>query len=338
MQHSKNLLLFSLRRYSPIRLRVNNGIFLFISMLFLYGCGSFQKEQKTVDITFFVASDLHFGQNENTAEVNQIVAAEMASLPGTLYPDSSEKVDSPEWISLTGDLTEDGKPEEWDDFTSVFGLNGEGAFPFLIYEGFGNHDGPTSAHPVSPVRNGIKTRNLKRNKIRNISKNGLHYSWSRQGIYFANLNSYPGNEWDPECGWCHFFQDGFREPAFSLDFLKKDLEESVGDSVVLSFHYGLGGEETFSYLWWTSKEKDAFYEVIKDYNVIAIFVGHEHAVKHYQWRGIPVLSAGSTQKTKDDSELDTPGQFMVVRITEDQMYVAERRKGKWGEVFRETLN
>jgi len=290
-----------------------------------------------VDVTFFIASDLHYGQNENTAQVNRLMAAEMASLPGTLYPDSSEKVAPPEWISLTGDITEDGKPEEWGDFTSAFGLNGDGSFPFPVYEGFGNHDGPTTSYPKSPVRRGIKERNRKRKNIRNISKNGLHYSWSRKGIYFANLNSYPGNEWDPECGWCHYFQNGFREPAFSLDFLKKDLEQSVGESfnpVVLSFHYGLGGEETFSYLWWTPEEKDAFYEAIKDYNVIAIFVGHEHAVKHYKWRGIPVWGVGSTQKITANSEIDTPGQFLVVRISEDQIYVAEREIGKWGKVMK----
>jgi len=57
-------------------------------------------------------------------------------------------------------------------------LKGDGSFPFLVYEGFRNHDGPTTSNPKSLVRREIKERNRKRKNILNISKNGLHYSWS----------------------------------------------------------------------------------------------------------------------------------------------------------------
>ncbi len=46
------------------------------------------------------------------------------------------------------------------------------------------------------------------------------------------------------------------------------------------------------------------------------------------------LGVGSTQKTTANSERDNPGQFVLVLISEDQIYVAERELGKWGEVMK----
>ena len=260
------------------------------------------------------------------------MAKDMVSLPGTAYPDTTLKVAKPEWVAFTGDISDHARKEEWDRFTSIFGLNGEGYFPFLVYEGFGNHDGPTSTNPESYIRNGVKERNLKRKGIENISDNGLHYSWNREGIHFVNLNSYPGNKWDPECGWCHYFHDGFREAAFSLDFLKKDLKESVGDSgkpVILFFHYGLTG---WSNEWWTPAEQESFYNAIKDYNVIAIFHGHEHVVNHYEWKNIAVWCVGSTHKSAKT------GEYLVVHITNNQLFVAVRKRSEWDKVFKEPLH
>ena len=284
---------------------------------------------RNAEVTFFIGSDLHFEQDadDSTAIINKKMARDMASLPGKRQPDTALKVPAPEFVVFTGDITDHGGEGEWKAFTSIFGLNGQGAFPFLVYEGFGNHDGPSKDNPGNHVRNGIKARNSERSGIANVSENGLHYSWDRAGIHFVNLNSYPGNRWDPGCGWCHYFKGGYREPAFSLDFLKKDLKNSVGDSgrrVILFFHYGLSG---WSNEWWTQKEQDAFHSVIRDYNIIAIFHGHEHVVNHYRWRNIPVWCVGSTQKSPKT------GEYMVVHITDDQIKVTERKEGTWGKIY-----
>ena len=227
-------------------------------------CNLDKIENQGSDITFFIASDLHFGKNDSTKIINDAVAHDMATIPGTFYPDSLlGKVDTPQWVSFTGDLTDHGRANEWNVFTAQFGLNGQGRFPFLVYEGFGNHDGPIDGVSPSPVRNGIKTRNMQREGLTAVSQDSLHYSWDREGIHFVNLNSYPGKDWDPNCEWCHYFKEGFRDPAKSLNFLKKDLNKNVGNSrrpIVPFFHYGF---DEWGDKWWTQAEQDAFYKTIK---------------------------------------------------------------------------
>ena len=87
------------------------------------------------------------------------------------------------------------------------------------------------------------------------------------------------------------------------------------------FHYGW---DSFSTLWWTEAEQENFYDVIKGYNVAAIFTGHNHATGYLKWKGIDVYSAGSPQ-----SGLKT-GSFLFVQAGKDSLHVMERRYNKWG--------
>lgn len=275
-------------------------------------------------LTFFITSDTHYGKKDSLTLFNAQTIRAMNDLPGIPFPDTiQEKVNKPKGVIVTGDLTE-GKKEHWDQFVTHFGLNGKGGIlEFPVYEGFGNHDGPIDG----PVRSGIKERNKKRKNVTDVSSNGLHYSWDWGNYHFANLNSYPGSEWDPNCEWCHYFKTSFRDPQHSLEFLKKDLEENVGNTekpVILTFHYGF---DDWGYKWWTKDERDAFYDVIKNYNIKAIFYGHTHTVKAHEWRGIPVFCVGSSQKDK------SAGDFMVVNIRDDEMIIAQRKLNEWGDVF-----
>jgi cytolysin (calcineurin-like family phosphatase) len=105
----------------------------------------------------------------------------------------------------------------------------------------------------------------------------LYSSWGKNKFHFINLNNYSGNIWDSSCEWCQYFKIGFQEPSNSLDFLKEDLENSVGNSgrsVILFFHYGF---DDWKNKWWTKQEQDAFYEVVKAYNILAISHGHTHS-------------------------------------------------------------
>lgn len=305
----------------------------FVTILFsvlFSGCFAQSKNisNEATDITFFIASDLHFGSNDSIKVINEAVARDMSTIPGNYYPDPLlGKVDTPQWVSFTGDLTDHGRANEWNDFTAQFGLNGQGKFPFLVYEGFGNHDGSNDG----PVRSGIKARNMQREGMTSVSQDSLHYSWDRNGVHFVNLNSYPGNKWDPTCEWCHYFKDGFRDPAKSRDFLKKDLRKSIGKSgrpVVLFFHYGF---DDWGDKWWTEAEQDAFYKTIKKYNVMAIFHGHTHGIDHYDWNGIPVWCVGATQHSPKI------GEYLIVRIQDRQLLVTVRKNKEWGKVFEEPL-
>ncbi|TLP74026.1 hypothetical protein ES765_16955 [Maribacter sp. ACAM166] len=234
-------------------------------------------------LTFIVGSDLHFGHSDSTVVRNRATAKDMASIIGAQFPDSFVKdIIKPEFVVFTGDLTDSGKLNQWKDFESMYGINGIGNFAIPVYEGFGNHDGPIKESKRSPVREGIKFRNMKRDGLTRISADSLHYSWDLNGFHFVNLNSYPGNDWDSSCEWCHYFEDGFREPSNSLDFLEEDLEKSVGTSgrpVILFFHYGF---DDWGNKWWSLREQEAFYEVIEEYNITAIFHGHTYGFDYYK--------------------------------------------------------
>ncbi len=274
--------------------------------------------------TFFMMSDTHYGINDSVDRINLHIINEMNSLPGKLYASDSVnfKVNVPAGVIVSGDLTDKGDEKSWQLFAETMKVDGTGALRYPVYEGFGNHDGPVNGF----VRNGIKQRNFQRKNIIAVSKDSLHYSFRIGNIHMVNLNLYPGNKWVDTCDWCKYFKESFREPQFSLEFLKDDLEKNVGNSkqpVILYFHYGF---DEWSFKWWTRTEQDAFYEVIRKYNIAAILFGHSHVYLKDSWRGIPVICAGSSQKN------NKPGEFLVIQMEGRKLYVAVREPGLWKDV------
>ncbi len=99
--------------------------------------------------------------------------------------------------------------------------------------------------------------------------------------------------------------------------------EDMKTPVVLSQHYGWDG---FSFLWWTETERRAFYEVIKNYNILGIFHGHSHGVEKRIWNGIPIWVCGSPQK------MGKPGDFLVARIKHNKHKVYHRQNHLWHQI------
>lgn len=89
------------------------------------------------------------------------------------------------------------------------------------------------------------------------------YSIDVESFNFIFLNCYPKN----------------------LRFLKKALTDRP---TVLVFHYNLQGPYSD---FWSQYEKEAFFNVIKDYNIRLICTGHIHINKKSYWKGIPVVQA-----------------------------------------------
>jgi cytolysin (calcineurin-like family phosphatase) len=177
-----------------------------------------------------------------------------------------------------------------------FGLKGEGRLRFPIYEGYGNHD----LNGNLLIENFIKERNLARSNVVAIATNGFHYAWEWDGVHFVQLNLYPGNT-----------RPKGQPPRYALDFLREELSKNVGSSrrpVVISHHYVPTDN------WWTDEEKNAYYDAIKDYNVILIIVGHQFRASLIDWKGLRVL---------DNNDFRGTGAF-VVHITDKQMTIAQR--------------
>ncbi len=273
--------------------------------------------------TFFVGTDSHYGKNQwsNNEESNKQAIYDMNKLPYDDYPDMP-KIEKPKAVIVTGDLTDLGSYTNlygfsllsifnWDGFISDYGLNGENLLNFPVLEGFGNHDNLSWGNWV---KWSIKKRNKERNEKIFISENELHYSWDWDGIHFVQLNVYPGNS---------------EEAEKSLAFLKYDLENNLikkDTPIILFHHYGFDG---YSDDWWTSEERYDYYTLIKDFNVIAIFQGHQHDMFHLVWNGIDVFSSGNLFSNN----------YLVCIIEDNKLKVFSRKQNEWSDFkFEKMIN
>jgi hypothetical protein len=275
------------------------------------------------DITFFVGSDLHYGynlQSPTSDEISRATLGRMNLLPGQSYPATAGggPVAAPRGVLLVGDLTDLGAGSQWSSFTNDWGLNGERRLSFPVYEGYGNHDALGTVVP-----NGIKTRNASRTGVSNISTNGYHYSWDWDFLHVVCLNLFPGNEPGQN------LLGG--DPRNSLQFLVADLALRVGNSgrpVVLIQHFGF---DSFSLDWWTAQQRTKFYAAISNYNVIAIFAGHNHDLDFIQWKGFDTFNDGTIGSFT--------GNFLVAHVTRTNLVVIERTAtSTWGSSFKKNIS
>jgi Icc-related predicted phosphoesterase len=100
------------------------------------------------------------------------------------------------------------------------------------------------------------------------------YSFCYNDVFFINMGVYPKN----------------------LSWLKKELEEVNKETpIVFIFHYVIADNVPYND-WWSNDEKEGFYNVIKDYNVILICNGHDHESRKDYWKDIPCI-IGSGDRT-----------------------------------------
>jgi cytolysin (calcineurin-like family phosphatase) len=208
-------------------------------------------------LTFFVASDSHFGA-AGMNETNRSLVQQMNALPGTEYPpELGGRVERPRGVLFTGDATDNGLLEEFAEFEKVYGLTGkDGLLAYPVFESIGNHD----LNAESPIKERAKARH-----------GGINYSWDWDGIHFACLDMCPD--------------------ARTREWLANDLHRlRPGRPLILFFHYSLEGPYSD---FWEQADKEAFAKTIASRNVLAIFHGHEHRVGHYIWKGHPVFRPGA---------------------------------------------
>ncbi len=292
------------------------------------------------EITFIHIGDTHYdtsaAEHEEKRAALQRAIEKMNAIPGTLYPEQVGGVaGTPMGVFIVGDLTE-AKESDFAAFAEDWGLaGGEALLDFPVYEGAGNHDGRPSTHPNGHARRAIIERNPKRPHLASISENGLHYALDYKGVHFVQLNEYAGMDNDERYpGNPEYKRKGqsYGNPAEkSLQFLRRTLEENVGDSgrpVILFQHYSIDGWSLHAWgnylAWWTEEHVLRLWETIQGYNVIALMAGHDHSHRVSEWNGIPVY------------HMDAVRGFAVYRIQGDEMVrvVRNLEDDTWGTVSR----
>ena len=284
---------------------------------------------------FFVSGDPQYlAENSSepqrldpySEEANQRFLELIKKLPGTPIPEPQGGGSVSKQIKgmlVTGDLIDSADKSggnysqmqrfEWDRYKRDYGLTGkEGALPYPVYELHGNHDGPQGD---TFIVDDIVLRNSTRPGLGHISENGLHYSWDWGPLHLVCLGIFPG-EGDQRREGFHY------APRQSLEFLKKDLKQEVGESgrpVVLAFHLHPNGPEYD----WPPQDLQAFREICESYNVVAMFHGHTHGSppSRLQWRdgefggdlpgGFDVFNPDDSGAAKTDSK--QPGQPVGIR-------------------------
>jgi hypothetical protein len=210
------------------------------------------------DITFFVASDTHFGYR-GMEDANRRIAEQMNALPGREYPAAmGGRVTEPRGVLILGDMTDYSTEGQWQQFETVYGLTGkEGLLRFPVFEAVGNHD----SMDASPVPGHIERRH-----------GGLMYSFDWDRLHVVCLGMYPS--------------------AARIRWLREDLRTVKADRpLVVFFHYGMEGP--YSESWESQEERTLLAQALEGRRVAALLHGHWHMAGHYRWRGHEVFRPGS---------------------------------------------
>jgi len=308
-------------------------------------------------VCFFFVSDTHFladkdnpeRLDERSALANRRLIDVLNRLPGT--PISADTagaaagvVAAPRGVIHGGDLIDTGdktgpaaaamQRTELKAFTDAFGLDGrDGRLRFPVYEIHGNHDAP---HGTGRVIDAIIDRNKRRPGLTGTSSNGLHYSWDWGPVHFVNLGIVVGAV--PEVTRRRRY-----DPLASLDFLRQDLEKRVGRSgrpVVLTHHVDVARYSTpcdpsapFANKEWDPCDVAAYYQLAREYNVVAVLYGHTHARNVFKWDGRSTRpAAGLDVFNVDESShfLSTAHGLFYFELTAQRMTVREyATKDNW---------
>ncbi|MFO0798935.1 MAG: metallophosphoesterase [Gemmataceae bacterium] len=296
-------------------------------------------------VAFFVVGDTHYLADRDdvkkldarSAPVTTRLVDTLNRLPGTAIPAAAGggTVRTPRGLLHAGDLIDTGdktnvamQETEWNAFAADFGLTGsDGRLKVPVYEVHGNHDSPRGDGLVVKQ---IAARNRRRPGVGNVSPNGVHYSWDWGRVHCIALGIVVGQV--PSVTRRRRYA-----PLDSLGFLAADLREKVGTSgrpVVILHHVDMlryAGPTDVPDAAATAREWDpadvkGYYDVLKGYNVVAIFYGHTHARNVYKWDGSNRAAAAGipTFNVDNSSHFGSPAQaFFYVEVGADRTTVRE---------------
>ena len=292
----------------------------------------------TNDFAFFLMSDIHIGTDKpkenppvTPEQVEQRVRRGVTNLVSLLKGPLPERPAFKDvnrappadvkGIVICGDLT-DGHPDpvkraaQWTTYNDLFPAQGVvlDGLRLPVFPAVGNHDGELKG----PVRQGLIEQNrarLKAGVIDAISENGVHYAVNWNGVHFICMNLYPADGPDAQNPF-RFGGGGpgqWNDPQGALTFMTNYLHAVVGKTapVILMHHYGFDGFSAGDWYWWTAAQRRAYYDAIRDFNVLAIFHGHDHASRHYVWPD-PKGSAADTKAMFGDEVPADLRQFTVI--------------------------
>jgi len=217
---------------------------------------------------------------------------------------------------FNGDLTAFGHKNEFAKYLEFY----EKKTTINLWPGLGNHDyanniddcaqNNCASRMVTYLKDRVKSLNVNRfdyyegnthykfPSLRKYYTGSLAYSWDIGKYHFIQLNNFPSyetnfNSWNFGKARRDYFQ--IRK---AFDWLKYDLRmaKKAGKKIIINMH------DTRQHF--KSSDRSTFYNILKDYPVVAIFAGHIHQHYYYVYneyagtKKIPVFRCGSAQYNK----------------------------------------
>jgi len=205
------------------------------------------------DFTFIQASDVHAPSARSKEVISKV--ASLSEIDMAAY---GIKAPKPEFVIVTGDLTEFGGGSGWwEEYLSYWK---DCRIP--VYHEIGNHD---------------NTWHAQINALRELGQ-GPWFSFDRDGCHFVGLMTPTIQDPRPSIG------------EEQIVWLKKDLASVAPDTpVFVSFHHPLGSTEFAG-----RYDCDRLLDVLREHNTVLLMAGHSHGFVSRPFEDFDQITGGST--------------------------------------------
>lgn len=247
------------------------------------------------DVTFYVTSDLHFFRRtfNLTDQLRHVQVVKNFYSTKALWPAGTglatgTPIQKPVAVIVDGDMTTYGAADNLGAFRTTWE---RGTVPdsiqYPILFGLGNHELNSDETPDDTHRMFEYLQARMANT--HIDPESGNYSWDWNGVHMVQLNTWAGDK-----------TSEYVRPSDGLGWLKNDLETYVGNStrpVMFFQHYLFTAVNTSKSIsptnddYWptdanaidaagnkTGKGYETWFSIIKNYNVIGMFGGHDHCL------------------------------------------------------------
>ena len=209
------------------------------------------------DFTFIQASDVHVGAGEAAKTSPEVISgiAELGEIDLAAYAIKSPK---PDFVIVTGDLTEFGGGSGWwEQYLGYWK-----SCPIPVYHQLGNHDNTWHA----TVKH-----------LRDIGQRPW-FSFDHKGCHFVGLMTATIQDPRPSIG------------EEQINWLRRDLANvSPETPVFVSFHHPIGGTEFAG-----RYDYDRLLDVLRERNTVLLLAGHSHGFVSRPFEDFDQITGGST--------------------------------------------